>query len=141
MKPLQSEAPSLPCSAVTPPPSPQGEKDLALNAVAEGVGVAARSNLAVSHFTGANRCVEMGGGGVTHLAVDAVTGGGGDGADEIGWVDVFDVGVLEVALDLITQPNAGVQQDGVAAQVPLLLPCGLQEVLYKSSTLQCLLQQ
>lgn len=51
------------------------------------------------------------------LAVDAVIRDGGDGADDVGGVDVLDVDVLEVALELVAHPDANVLQDGVPAGI------------------------
>ena len=53
------------------------------------------------------------------LAVDPVIGGGRDGPDEVGRVDVLDISVLEALLDLALQPGPHIFQDGVAAQIRL----------------------
>ena len=58
------------------------------------------------------------------LAVDAVAGDGGDGADEVGGVDVLDVGLLELLLQQVPHPHPHILQDGVAALVRLLLTLG-----------------
>ena len=55
------------------------------------------------------------------LAVDAVGGDRGHGADHVAGVDVLDVGLLAVLLDLVAQPDAAVHQDGVAARVARVL--------------------
>lgn len=53
------------------------------------------------------------------LAVDPVIGGGRDGPDEVGRVNVLDISILEALLDLALQPGAHIFQDGVAAQICL----------------------
>ena len=51
--------------------------------------------------------------GGSHLAVDAITGDGGGGADHVAGLDVFYVGLLEVALELPFHPHAHVLENGV----------------------------
>lgn len=53
------------------------------------------------------------------LAVDAIIGCGGDGADEVGGVYVLHISILEALLDFALQPGAHIFEDGVAAEVCL----------------------
>lgn len=56
-----------------------------------------------------------------HLAVYAVGGDCWHRANHVAGVYVLDVGFLAVLLDLVAQPHAAVDQDGVAARIARVL--------------------
>ncbi len=66
------------------------------------------------------------------FAVDAVSRDGGDGADEVGGIDVLDVGLFKLLLQQVPHPHPHILQNGVAALVCLLLTLG-QNLLHTST--------
>ena len=64
-----------------------------------------------------------------YLAIYPVSRSSRNGSDEVAGIDVFDICILEVALDLIPQPDSGILQNGVPTCITLYVSSS-QYILY-----------
>ena len=68
------------------------------------------------------------------LAIDPIIGCCGDGTDHVGGVNVFNVGLLEIFLQLPAEMKADIFEDGIAAGVLSRGAAIVQQVLWNTNT-------